>query len=150
MYKLHAPEVFDRILDQIATTTRSLADICSEDGMPDTSTIVRRLQKDDEFRVKYEAAKATQMELMAEEIISIADESAGDDLIKVNRDKLRIDARKWAMSKLAPKRFGDNRNVNVDVGVRRVTSAEQMIELRGAIMQKLDASKVEDIEHEDL
>ena len=35
----------------------------------------------------------------------------------IERAKLRIDARKWLMSKIAPKKYGDRTDTSVNVGV---------------------------------
>jgi len=43
------------------------------------------------------------MDGLADEIIEIADNESGDPA----RDRLRLDTRKWLMSKIAPKRWGD-------------------------------------------
>ena len=146
---MYGPEVKAEVLRQIATTTKGLKAICSAKGMPCVDTIMDWLRADLDFRNAYDEAKMLQQELEVEEMVEIADRPS-KDVVEAMDKKLQIDVRKWRASKLAPKKYGDNRNVNVDVGVRRVTSAEQMMELRGAIMQKLDASKVEDIDHEDL
>lgn len=62
------------------------------------------------------------MDLMAEEIIEIADDSSEDyiklgddgdgpsikfDSEHVNRARLRVDTRKWIMARLSPKKYGD-------------------------------------------
>ena len=44
------------------------------------------------------------MEGLADEILEIVDNAVGED---VQAARLRVDARKWIMSKIAPKRFGD-------------------------------------------
>jgi hypothetical protein len=44
------------------------------------------------------------MEAMAEEILEIADSADSENY---NPSRLQVDTRKWLMSKLAPKKFGD-------------------------------------------
>jgi hypothetical protein len=46
------------------------------------------------------------MDALAEDLLEIADNDDAD----VNRARLRVDTRKWLMSKIAPKRFGDKRS----------------------------------------
>jgi hypothetical protein len=70
-----------------------------------------------------------QMELMATEILDIADDGSNDtyetdDGEKVNQDhinrsRLRVDTRKWLMSKLAPKKYGEKvqQEVTGNIGV---------------------------------
>lgn len=72
------------------------------------------------------------MEAMGEDIIEISDDSNGDVVIDENgrytmqgdvvqRARLRVDSRKWLMSKIAPKRFGDKMAVGNDGTAFRVT-----------------------------
>jgi hypothetical protein len=71
-----------------------------------------------EFREKYEIARMLQAEFWSHEILEIADDSTGDFIINehgdrvvdhenINRARLRVDTRKWLLSKLLPKRYGD-------------------------------------------
>jgi hypothetical protein len=63
------------------------------------------------------------MEVMSQEIIDIADESANDTQFDdvgnprqnsewINRSRLRVDTRKWLMSKLAPKKYGEKQEIS--------------------------------------
>jgi transposase len=55
------------------------------------------------FAAQYARAREAQVEAMGEDLIEIADNNTGDP----QRDRLRVDARKWLMSKVAPKKYGD-------------------------------------------
>ena len=82
-------------------------------------SLFRWLAEDERFQDKYVKAKEAQAELMASEIIAIADETQviakmdGEDTVlaldatAVARNRLRVDARKWVASKLLPKKYGD-------------------------------------------
>jgi hypothetical protein len=101
----------------------SLRKICSEDAMPDKTTVLRWLGQNESFRTQYARAREEQADHFAEEIVDIADEdpalameaSRGEDedaVLRVDgaavaRQRLRIDARKWFASKVAPKKYGD-------------------------------------------
>ena len=151
---MYSQETKTEFIRRVSTSTRGLVTICKDAGMPCVDTIMEWLRFDTDFRAMYDEAKAMQQELMFDEMMEIADDNEGDDLIKVNRDKLRIDARKWGMAKLAPKKYGDNKSVSVDVGVRSVTSNDQFNALRAEMKALITAPKVgddaEDIEHEDV
>ena len=73
------------------------------------------LQKDKEAAVAYARAAELRADLMADEVISIAD---GDD--DPNKARNRITARQWLAGKLNAKRYGDRIDLNVtqtlDVG----------------------------------
>lgn len=112
-------EIADIICDLIATSTKGLAKICIDNPeLPEERTIHRWRVKHESFRQQYVKAKQEQAELLAQEILDIADESTGD--VKYDKDgneslngeyvarsRLRVDARKWVASKLLPKVYGD-------------------------------------------
>lgn len=96
----------------------SLRSICKDDKLPASSTVFKWLSEQPTFSEQYAHARAAQMEAMAEEIIEIADDGRNDTYKtedgeeRVNNDviqrsRLRVDTRKWLMSKLAPKKYGD-------------------------------------------
>nr|WP_247997002.1 hypothetical protein [Brucella tritici] len=72
--------------------------------MPDKSTVFRWLSKHEVFRDQYARAQEDRTAAMAEELLDIADFEDKED---AQRAKLRIDTRKWLMSKMAPKKYGD-------------------------------------------
>ena len=116
--------------------TQQLADqICSKlaDGLSvrkiaielqiERATIRRWRDTNEEFRSQYAHAREEGMDVLVDEIIEIADDSS-NDTIKIyndegeeigekansewiNRSRLRVDARKWSASKIAPKVYGD-------------------------------------------
>src|ERR1700722_2059884 len=56
----------------------SLRSICREEGMPDLKTVMRWLQKYQEFRQQYMSAREAQQELHHEELKEIADNCTDD------------------------------------------------------------------------
>ena len=109
------------ICDHIANCV-SLRAISAMDGMPTVTTIMNWLADDSkpEFLAQYVRAREAQADKMAEDILAIADEQslttetdeAGVvevkfDAVAVQRNRLRVDARKWLASKMAPKKYGD-------------------------------------------
>lgn len=75
------------------------------------------IDADKEKSKQYARACEERAEAMADEIIEISDFSANDTITTekgdmpdnewINRSKLRVDTRKWLMSKLQPKKYGD-------------------------------------------
>ena len=70
------------------------------------------------FSDQYTRAREIGYQLLADEIIEISDDSRGDtwvdddgnertDTERVARSKLRMDSRKWMLSKMLPKMYGD-------------------------------------------
>jgi len=91
----------------------SLRQICATPGMPGRTTVMRWLEAEPEFQKSYARARERLVEYWADEIVEIAD-GAEQDFVDgkvnheaINRSRLRVDARKWLMSKLAPRKYGD-------------------------------------------
>ncbi len=107
----YTKDMADKICEKIANG-RSLRSICAEDGVPPLKTIYRWLEANEEFRHQYARAREKQADYFVEEIIEIAD-SAVAESAAVSKAKLQIDARKWAASKIAPKKYGDKTELDV-------------------------------------
>ena len=97
---------------------RMVRDVCNDADMPAAPTFYRWLETYDEFRKQYARAKEIQADAMAADILKISDTSDADNVcdeygnIKPNhewiaRSKLRVDSRKWLLSKMMPKKYGD-------------------------------------------
>lgn len=119
----YSQELADFICEQIAHG-KALHRICESPDLPDDSTVFRWLEASEEFRDKYARAREKQAEFMAAEIVEIADEvpictitdpngnvRESLDSAGVNRNRLRVDARKWVASKLLPKKYGEFKSV---------------------------------------
>lgn len=125
-------ELAEKICLEIATSSHGLHFICKNNPeFPDYATVFRWLNnpKHEEFRDLYARAKEEQAEYMAEETLGIADDSRQDTEIRysasgepyevedkewASRSRLRVETRKWLMSKLKPKKFGDKIDVTTD------------------------------------
>ncbi len=70
--------------------------------MPNISTIMDWLSKNETFSAQYARAREAQAETLADQIVDLVDEE--DDPAKA---RVRMDARKWFASKVAPKKYGD-------------------------------------------
>lgn len=98
--------------------------------MPVTSTVYLWLLDDDKknFSDKYARARASQAENMFDYLLDIADDDSRDTILVkmgtkevpmenkewVNRSKLRVDTRKWYLSKVLPKKFGEKLDLTSD------------------------------------
>lgn len=108
---------------------RSVRSICADEGMPSESTVYNWLHDHPAFLERYTRARTSQAERMLDEIIEIADDTRWDTEITdfgpkpnaewINRAKLRVDSRKWAMAKLAPKKYGEK--IDVTSGDKPIT-----------------------------
>ncbi len=120
------PEVkeafFDAILDGV-----SVREFCKRDGAPEERTIYKALARDPEFVQDYARVKDMMMVRFEADLIEIADDTAQDTHTTtyeggvertspntewISRARLRVDTRKWLMSKLAPKKYGDHLKID--------------------------------------
>ena len=113
-------ETADIICERISNG-ESLREICRSDDMPSKTTVMRWLGSNEAFRDQYARAREAQADHFADEILEIADDGTNDWMTRgvgedattvpdhehISRSKLRVDARKWLMSKMAPKKYGD-------------------------------------------
>lgn len=91
--------------------------------MPARSTVYRWLSKNPRFSDQYAQARELLVEAWADEIIDIADDGTTDYVTKtgrngheyeavdqehIQRSRLRVDARRWLLSKLNPGQYGDH------------------------------------------
>lgn len=99
---IYSQEIADEICDRLAhgETLRSI--IASSPHLPSRTTIYRWNADNEDFRNQYTKARAEQADYYAELIV---DESYSSHDAAIGR--LRVDALKWAASKMAPKKYGD-------------------------------------------
>jgi len=114
-------EIAQEICDCIATSSFGIRKLKkTKPHWPSVETIFRWLHDHALFRQQYTRAKQSQIESFVDDIIDIADNATNDWMENengtmvgnhdhINRARLRIDARKWIASKLAPKIYGDSK-----------------------------------------
>lgn len=93
----------DRICGEIASG-RGIREVAAEKWCPSEPSIYRRMGEDAAFSDRINQARAAQQDREIEECVRMADEANVEDWQVV---KLRIWARQWRASKLAPRRYGD-------------------------------------------
>lgn len=117
-------EIADAICERMAAG-ESLKQICKSDGMPDRVSVWRHRKANPEFDAKYLAARIEMYENWEDEVLAIADDGTNDyvrretergvevvvDHDHINRSRLRLDTRKWLLSKVLPKKYGDKLEV---------------------------------------
>ncbi len=123
------------VLEELARG-RTLRAICREPGMPSDMAVRKWTFADpDGFGSQYARARDSGLDAVAEEVIEISDDGTRDRTVDeeghetvdhdhISRAKLRVDTRKWYLSKIAPKRYGDRTEHAVDVTHRYVVVGE--------------------------
>lgn len=119
------------ILDGMALQGLSCAKACKLVDIPVT-TFFSWLSDDKKLFDDYARARESMIDKIADEIMEIADvpvptlPSGATDSGAVMKQKLQIDTRKWILSKLAPRKYGDK--VEVDhTGSVQVTSITRRV-----------------------
>lgn len=118
---LYTEAIANEICERLAAG-ETLRTICKSEHMPHESTVRWWVVSDKEgFSTHYTRARDLGLDAIAEELFDIADDGTNDWMtvgragaeIQVenrevtNRSKLRCETRKWYLSKLAPKRYGE-------------------------------------------
>jgi len=108
---LYSDELVDRICEWISEG-KSLRSFCRIEGNPGFQTVLDWLNDDDKlyFRSKYARAREIQAEVMADELLEIADDTKPDQL-KLAHDKMKIETRQWIAAKLLPKKYGNIQHI---------------------------------------
>lgn len=120
--EVYTEEIAAEVCNRLAQG-ESLRSICRDESLPGRTTITKWIIEDKNgFASQYARAKDIGLDEMADEIFDIADDSRNDWVKKIgkngapyvalndeaiSRARLRVDARKWYLSKLAPKRYGE-------------------------------------------
>lgn len=120
---LYTEEIAAEICQRIGEG-ETLNQICRDAHMPSRPTVVTWVLEDREgFSNRYARARDLQLEHWADEVIDVADDATNDFMEKKNgedkesswslngehvqRSRLRIDSRKWLLSKLKPQQYGE-------------------------------------------
>jgi len=124
---MYTEELADKFCELLSTGS-SLRSACQEEGMPAPVTIFQWIRKHEEFAKQYARACEERTEAMSEDILDISDDGSNDWMEKrfgdteawvtngeaLQRSRLRVDTRKWLMSKMKPKKYGDKLDLTAE------------------------------------
>lgn len=118
--------IFNDICNRIEQG-ESLRSVLRSEDMPSSRTFFKWIDED-ELKVK-QYARSTNMraDAMFDDIFDIADDGTNDYTTKkqggedvqvlnsehIQRSRLRVDTRKWALSKMNPKKYGDKTDIDI-------------------------------------
>lgn len=120
----YSPDIAAEICERLSQG-ESLRKICDDPHMPVPSAVIAWVMKDvDGFSERYTHARSIGYQLLADELIHIADtphigtksvskatglEITEGDMIEHRR--LQVDTRKWMLAKMLPKVYGDRQHI---------------------------------------
>ena len=125
-------EIFDKVIERISEKGEALRVILSEKGMPSTQTFYIWLEENtttDENGVEIPSEESklytracdirteTKFQSIEEDYSETPqrDEATGKiDPAWVQLQRLKIDSKKWELSKLMPKKYGDKSSIELD------------------------------------
>jgi hypothetical protein len=114
-------QIVDKVCD-IIRNGNSLRKACKELKI-NCDQFYKYIDNDETGQRKEQYTRATdeRVEVMADEILEISDDSSRDTISTekgdipdnewINRSRLRVDARKWLMSKMRPSKYGDKLDI---------------------------------------
>lgn len=137
---MFSQETADAICELIAEG-KSLRKACelTQGAKPQTVLDWKNDPANAAFAGQYARARETGYLLLADEIIDISDDGQNDSYVDedgqprtnvdvIARSKLRVDSRKWMLSKMLPKVYGDKLDLNhagdLTVKIVRLTSGD--------------------------
>jgi hypothetical protein len=101
-------EIAEEICVQVASSSLSITTILASDTrFPSIATVTKWLNSNADFAQAYARAKTFQADLLGEDILDIAD----NETLQAHDKRVRIDARRWLMSKLNAPKYGDKLDV---------------------------------------
>ena len=113
----------------------SLRKACAQTGVS-TSAFMRWVDADNELKEQYACARARLLDVQAEELEEIGEKaSRAETAAEVAGLRLQSDNRKWLLSKLAPKKYGEKLEIESRTTIADLT--EEQIDAR--IAQRLNA-----------
>lgn len=141
----YSPELSAKVLDAIATNDKGLDELHElYDWFPNPSTVYRWRIHSLDFSKKYMEAKNNQAQIYAESTLKIAKEKytyfdeKGNERVDVGHvawQKLNVHTRQWHASKLAPKIYGDQKQIE-DLTVRNESLQKDIEKMRAELMEK--------------
>jgi len=137
-------QIFERVVEDVYRG-RSLQSLIDDDHRAISYEDFLRWVKRDPIRhERFKEAQEMRTEFLAGEILEIADgvgtiDPSSNDV--VNRDKLRIDTRKWLMSAHNKKRYGETKQIELG-GSISITEALAQAQARVIDAEILDVADV--------
>lgn len=133
---------FKKIIERICDgeSVRSILDKSDRKKYPCNVTFLEWVAGNEEFMKQYDKAMEIRADKMFDDLLIIADNQENDVTVKpdgteyinhnvINRNKLQIDTRKWSLSRMNPKKYGDKQAVDVTTDGKSLNSTPDLSKL---------------------
>ena len=139
--------VWESIFMRMVSGKSLLSIVKEDDTLPCHMTLYRIMERDDNIKAAYQKDVEMRAEVLAEAILDLSDEEVPAHLegsganAWVQRQRLRVDARKWTASKLKPRTYGDN--LQVQVTDERISVIDALQAAQARLLKNDDVTDVE-------
>lgn len=123
-----------------------LSQICRDEHMPPRTTVIGWTRTHPDFLAQYLEARERMLDRWSEEIIEISEDGTNDWMERegaagrsrvivdnecVQRSKLRVESRRWLLSKFRPETYGDSQRIDLK---GRITMSEKEVDTKLAAL----------------
>jgi hypothetical protein len=152
---IYTQELADKVCERLACG-ESMRSVSRDPDMPAMSTLFKWIREIEEFSQQYAKAKEESADALVEDMLDIADNQVANPVIidgvpleidgeivkaadgpAVAHARLRVDTRKWAASKLKPKKYGETSTLNLDDVRTGEVSRESLVARMDAVTAEL-------------
>ncbi len=134
---------FDYIIDELSNG-KALTQICKDPDMPSYSTFQKWILRDGGLFKEYARARQLQADYYADETVEIADSDPN-----IARARNRMDARRWHASKLAPRKYGERINQELNASITTTTMKINVQQIPEKAREQLRKALVEQMRQAD-
>lgn len=142
-------QIFERVIEDIYRG-RSLQSLIEGDPrVVSYEGFLRWIKRDPQRHERFKEAQEMRTEFLAGEILEIADglesvDPSSNDT--VNRDRLRIDTRKWLMSAHNKKRYGESKQIELGgtISITEALAQAQQRVIEAEVIEVEDRPRLED------
>lgn len=142
------PETINSILEMMQSG-KSLRNSCDAHGVS-SGAFMLWVSEDRNLAEQYKAAREAMIDKIADDTVALSEvdpERGPDGKVDsgwVSNQRLKIDTRKWLLSKLAPKKYGDKIEVSGDADNPLKIERIERVVIGEVIEQQVLSKKVED------
>ena len=135
-------DIQQRLVAEIQTG-RSLRQVCTDEGMPHFTTVLRWVALDADFASKYARARTAQADTLFDRMEAV-EEAVAAGTMDSHAARVVLDSMRWRASKLAPKVYGDR--LDVSVSDNRISISGALLAAQSRLALLHDASHVQDVQ----